>query len=263
MSAAPHLLQARGLSVTRRGKTILQDVSIGFPATGSVAIIGPNGAGKSTLLALLAGLEKPGAGEVLLGTQRVTDVPAAARAQSIGFMPQHFEPHWDLGLEELLGMRLTPPRGQGTPGWPSVEEVITRHQLGAFRGRRWSTLSGGEQARVLLATVLATDPPILLADEPGAALDVRHRLTLVEALAQRGQTRLVIVAMHDLDLAFRHFDRIVVVTDGRIAIDGGEELIHAALLDESFGVVFDRIGVPPGVVLRARLRPQAVDGSGP
>lgn len=107
----------------------------------------------------------------------------------------------------------------------------------------------------MLATVLATDPPVLLADEPGAALDVRHRLTLVEALAQRGRTRLVIVAMHDLDLAFRHFDRIVVVADGRIAMEGGKELIHAALLDKSFGVTFDRIGVSPDLMLRARLCP--------
>ncbi|WP_219220674.1 ABC transporter ATP-binding protein [Variovorax boronicumulans] len=252
------LLEAQHLGVSRRHKSILRDVSIGFGATGSVAIIGPNGAGKSTLLALLAGLETPAQGEVRLGMRRVVDVPAAERAQAIGFMPQHFEPHWDLVLEELLGMRLTPPRGKAVKNkWPTVEEVIARNQLQAFRGRRWSTLSGGEQARVLLATVLATDPPILLADEPGAALDVRHRLTLVEALAQRGRTRLVIVAMHDLDLAFRHFERIVVVADGRIVIDGGEELIHAALLDESFGVVFDRIGVPPGVMLRARLRRQA------
>ena len=253
---SPLLLAAQGLGVSRRGKPILHDVSIGFAGTGSVAIIGPNGAGKSTLLALLAGLEKPTTGEVRLGTRPVVDVPPAERAQSIGFMPQHFEPHWDLVLEELLGMRLTPPRGQTTSRWPTIDEVIARHQLEAFRGRRWSTLSGGEQARVLLATVLATDPPILLADEPGAALDVRHRLTLVEALAARGRTRLVIVAMHDLDLAFRHFERIVVVADGRIVIDGGPELIHAALLDESFGVVFDRIGVSPGVMLRARLHPQ-------
>ena len=257
MSPTTYLLEARGLGVSRRGKPILRDVSIGFPATGSVAVIGPNGAGKSTLLALLAGLEKPAMGQVRLGTRAVADVPAAERVQSIGFMPQHFEPHWDLVLEELLGMRLTPPRGQAVRNQlPTVDEVIARNQLEAFRGRRWSTLSGGEQARVLLATVLATDPPILLADEPGAALDVRHRLTLVEALAQRGRTRLVIVAMHDLDLAFRHFDRIVVVADGRIVIDGGPELIHAALLDESFGVVFDRIGVSPGVMLRARLHPQ-------
>jgi len=262
MNAPSHRLEARGLGVLRRGKHILRDVSIGFPSIGSVAIIGPNGAGKSTLLALLAGLETPATGEVRLGIRPVTDVPPAERAQSIGFMPQHFEPHWDLVLEELLGMRLTPPRRVAVPNWPSVEVVIARHQLDAFRGRRWSTLSGGEQARVLLATVLATDPPILLADEPGAALDVRHRLTLVEALAQRGRTRLVIVAMHDLDLAFRHFDRIVILTDGRIAVDGGEELIHAAVLDESFGVVFDRIGVPPDVMLRARLRQKTeVEGS--
>ncbi len=118
------------------------------------------------------------------------------------------------------------PAGTG----PTVDDVIARHQLDAFRGRRWSTLSGGEQGAC--ARDRAGDhPPILLADEPGAALDVRHRLTLVEALgAERGRTRLVIVA----SARPRHWPsatstRIVVVADGRIAIDGGPELIHSTL----------------------------------
>ncbi len=247
-------LEARGLGLSRRGRPVLSDVALQLPATGSVAIIGPNGAGKSTLLSLLAGLLPAQRGEVLLDGCDIARVPVAERARAIGFMPQRFEPYWDLTLDELLGMRLAQQHRVAGAVAVGVDEVIAREGVDAFRRRRWSTLSGGEQARVLLATVLATDPPALLADEPGASLDVRHRLALVEALAARGRDRLVVVVMHDLDLAFRHFERIVVVADGGIAADGGAELIHAPLLDSIFGVVFDRIGVPPGVMLRASLR---------
>lgn len=247
MSTSAWRLEARGLGLLRRARPVLADVSLALPACGSVAIIGPNGAGKSTLLSLLAGLLPAHSGQVLLDGRDIARVPVAERARSIGFMPQHFEPHWDLTLAELLGMRLT---GSQTT---TAEQVIEREGLAEFRHRRWSTMSGGEQARALLATVLAPDPPVLLADEPGANLDVRHRLALVETLAQRGRTHLVVVAMHDLDLAFRHFERVVVVAQGGIVADGGAELAYAPLLDHIFGVAFERIAAPPGVLLRASL----------
>ncbi|MET1536936.1 ABC transporter ATP-binding protein, partial [Burkholderia sola] len=199
---APPRLQARTLTLRHRGRSVLDAVSLQLPACGAVALVGPNGAGKSSLLSLLAGLQAPAAGCVLLDGQDIATLPVAERARRVGYMPQRFAPHWDLTLAELMHMRLA--------------------------GRRWSTLSGGEQARALLATVLATDPPVLLADEPGAALDVRHRLALVQALAQRGRERLVLVVMHDLDLALAHFGRVIVLDQGRIALDGAPaELLHA------------------------------------
>ncbi|MFZ4287734.1 ABC transporter ATP-binding protein [Variovorax sp. HJSM1_2] len=247
MSASPWRLEARGLGLVRRTWTVLSEVSLALPARGSVAVIGPNGAGKSSLLSLLAGLLPAHSGQVLLDGRDIARVPVAERAHSIGFMPQHFEPHWDLTLTELLGMRLTGSRTS------TAEQVMEREGLAEFRHRRWSTMSGGEQARALLATVLAPDPPVLLADEPGANLDVRHRLALVETLARRGRTQLVVVAMHDLDLAFRHFERVVVVGRGGIVADGGAELVHEPLLDHIFGVAFERIAASPGVLLRANL----------
>ncbi|MFT3721294.1 ABC transporter ATP-binding protein [Pseudorhodoferax sp.] len=235
-------LAARGLTLRRQGRAVVDRVDLALPARGAVALVGPNGAGKSTLLSLLAGLAVPDAGSVLLDGAALLGLSVAQRARAVGYMPQRFAPYWDLGVAELMGMRL-----QADPAGP-----LRRAGLQDFAGRRWSTLSGGEQARVLLATVLATDPPVLLADEPGAALDVRHRLALVEALAARGRERLVVVAMHDLELAFEHFERIVVLSAGRCVLDGGHELLHAAALDAVFGVRFERIAAPPHTLLRAR-----------
>lgn len=248
---SPHRLQARDLVLRRRGRSVLDGLSLALPAQGAVALVGPNGAGKSTLLSLLAGLQAPDGGSAWLDGQDLQALSVAERARRIGYMPQRFAPHWDLTLAELMQMRLA---GQGGTGQTSPQ-AIAQAGLQDFAARRWSTLSGGEQARALLATVLATDPPVLLADEPGAALDVRHRLALVQALVRRGRERLVLVVMHDLELALQHFERVIVLDRGRIALDGAPaELLHAPGLDAVFGVDFERIDAPPQTLLRARLK---------
>ncbi|RYF27369.1 MAG: ABC transporter ATP-binding protein [Comamonadaceae bacterium] len=238
-------LTADNLVLRHRGCTVVGGVSLALPSRGAIALIGPNGAGKSSLLSMLAGLQAPSEGAVHWNDTPLQRLPMRERARCIGYMPQRFAPHWDITLAELLHMRLGPAA--------TVDEVLREHGLADFATRRWSTLSGGEQARGLLAAVLATDPPVLLADEPGAALDVRHRLGLVESLALRGRERLVVVVMHDLDLAFAHFDRVIAMHDGRIAQDRpAKDLLADPALDAVFQVHFDRIHAPPGTVLRAR-----------
>lgn len=242
------LLTAQGLELDRPGRRLIDEVSLALPARGAVALVGPNGAGKSTLLNLLAGQLTPSAGEVRWQGRPLAGMAMRERAQCIGYMPQRFDPYWDLTLADLVDMR--------TQGLVAADRVLADAGLSAFAQRRWSTLSGGERARGMLAAVLATDPPALLADEPGAALDVRHRLALVAQLAARGRERLVVVVMHDLDLAFECFDRVVVMRGGRIVLDGAPaDLLHVPALDEVFDVRFERIAVPPQTLLRARLMP--------
>ncbi|THU02568.1 ABC transporter ATP-binding protein [Lampropedia puyangensis] len=256
MSTSPTpVLELQNVAWSKRGHTIVHGTSLALPACGSVAIIGPNGAGKSTLLSLMAGLHKPVAGQVLLGGTTMQSQPIATRAKTIGFMPQRFAPHWDITVEELLAMRL---KAACLHTQLAPQAVLELHGMAAFAHARWSSLSGGEQARVLLCTVLATQPPVLLADEPGAALDVRYRLELVQALAQRGRSHLVVVVMHDLDLAFEFFDRIIVMNQGRIVLDGDRSLAMSPLLDQHFGVRFERINVPPQVLLKAHLQQPAM-----
>ena len=164
-------------------------------------------------------------------------------------MPQHFEPHWDLSVAELV--KLGAARGERVPV-DAVDRASRTFELQGLQTRRWSTLSGGERTRVLLATVLVVDPPALLADEPAAALDIRHRLDVLEALAARGRDRLSVVVVHDLDLAFRFFGRIVVMDRGRIVADGAaSDLIDDARLDSAFGVRFERLKTSDGWLLRA------------
>ncbi|MBA4002409.1 MAG: ABC transporter ATP-binding protein, partial [Delftia sp.] len=135
MDDAVPRLQARSLTLRHRGRSVLDAVSLQLPACGAVALVGPNGAGKSSLLSLLAGLQAPASGSVLLDGQDIATLPVAERARRVGYMPQRFAPHWDLTLAELMHMRLA---GRG-----DVEAAIAGAGLQDFARRRWSTLSGG------------------------------------------------------------------------------------------------------------------------
>jgi iron complex transport system ATP-binding protein len=242
-------LVADSLVLRRGGATLLDGLSLSLGATGSVAIIGPNGAGKSTLLKVLAGIDRPLSGKVRVGDRDLASLSSAARARTIGFLPQYFDPHWDLTVRELV--RLGAERSDRLTV-DAVDRIVDTFELGGLGQRRWSTLSGGERARVLLAAVLVVDPPVLLADEPAASLDIRHRLDVIGTLTRRGVDRLSVVVVHDLDLAFRFFERVIVMDRGRIVADApAADLIDDPRLDSVFKVRFERLMTPDGPLLRA------------
>jgi len=239
---------ANSLVVKRNGATLLDSLSLSLGPTGSVAIIGPNGAGKSTLLKVLTGIDKPTAGMVQVGDRDLASLSNAQRASTIGYLPQYFEPHWDLSVAELV--RLGADRSDRLAAG-AIEAATEKFELTELGRRRWSTLSGGERARVLLAAVLVVDPPVLLADEPAASLDIRHRLDVIRALTRR-PGRLSVVVVHDLDLAFTFFERVVLIDRGKVVADGpARSLIDDRRVDEAFAVRFDRLKTPDGWLLRA------------
>ena len=129
-------------------------------------------------------------------------------------------------------------------GGGTIPAVVAEHELGPLLERRWSRLSGGERARALLAAVLIAEPSVLLADEPGAGLDIRHRLELLHQLRGISAERIVVVVMHDLEAALRYCDRLVVFAAGRVAIDGvPEAIVNSPDLDAVFKVQFQRVTV--------------------
>jgi iron complex transport system ATP-binding protein len=241
-------IEADRLMLRRGGATIVAELSLSLGPTGSVAVIGPNGAGKSMLMKMLSGIEPPSSGRIRLDAQDLARLSHAARAQTIGYLPQHFEPHWDLIVAELV--RLGAERAAHAQD--AIEKVMATFELTTLAHRRWSTLSGGERARVLLAMVLVIDPPVLLADEPGASLDIRHRIDVVKALVSHAKDHLAVVVMHDLDLAFRYFDRVIVMNRGGIVADApARDLVEDPRLDATFGVTFERLSTAHGPVLQA------------
>lgn len=186
------------------------------------AICGPNGAGKSSLLSCLAGLVAPDAGIAALGGTLLREVSPTERARRIGYLPQAPEVAWDVTVEVLVSLGRLPWNDVRTyEGRAAIEEAIEVMDLAAFRDRPVSRLSGGERARALMARVLATRPPWLLADEPLANLDLAHAIALMRRF--RDQSRLgrgVVLVLHDLATAMNFADRVIVLEGGKIAADG-------------------------------------------
>jgi iron complex transport system ATP-binding protein len=235
-------LVGRDLSVRLGGAPILRGVGASFERGQVTAILGPNGAGKSTLLACLAGLRRPDAGSVTLDGAPLLGLSPRARAQRIGFIPQTPEIAWAVEARILVGLGRTPyigARGLSQEDALAIEDAMRSADVVALADRDVTTLSGGERARVLIARALAGDPAWLLADEPLAGLDPGHQLDaarLFERLAHE-DGRGVIVTLHDLSLAARMADRILLLVDGAVLADGPPaQALTVETLARAYGV---------------------------
>ena len=227
------LLSGNGLRVSREQREILTDVAIDLQAGEMLGLIGPNGAGKSTLLRLLAGVMKADAGELSLEGRPMASIPQPERARRIAYLPQLSEIAWPMSVERIIELGRTPHlepwQEPGEHDQAIIEQVMEQTDLMTFRDRAFNTLSGGEQARVLLARAMVTQPDILLADEPVSALDPAHQLDVMDLVRQHCESgRSVIVVLHDLSLAAHYCHRLQLLHQGATLAEGSAE----AVLDE-------------------------------
>ncbi len=241
----PAVLSAQGLTFRHhaRSAAALDGVTVALHTGELVALVGPNGAGKSTLLKLLAGVLVPSAGELALRGRPFEAWPAAERARGISYLPQDSRLLWDYTSDDLLefGALRGGHRGWWQPPLAPSPELVRDFDLAPLLGRVVNRLSGGERARVLLAAAVVGAPAVLLADEPLAALDVNHQLALMQRLRTLRARCAVLVAMHDLNLAARHADRLLLMQHGRVVMDGpATQVLASPLLDAVFGVRFER-----------------------
>jgi len=235
------MLTTSSLSLMRGNKLAVEGVSADLQQGKITAICGPNGAGKSTLLMGLAGLIEPASGEATLGAHALLSLGAQERAKRIGYLPQGADIAWDVSVENLVRLGRLPHRDRGEQ---AVEAAIEALDLGEFRDRSASKLSGGEQARALLARVLAGEPEWILADEPLAALDLSHQLRLLKHLRSAADNGAgVVLVLHDLSLAMNHADRVLVIHEGKLAADGSPtEALSAKIIADCWGVDTQWIG---------------------
>ena len=224
------------------GRAILHGVSAGLARGHLVALVGPNGAGKTTLLRAVAGLT-PHRGKVVLDGQAVTGLSAQRRAQAFAYLPQGHAAYWPLPVQDIVALGRTPHGARDPARLPAVDAAAVAramHATGvaALADRPVTTLSGGERARVALARVLAVEAPVILADEPTAALDPRYQIEVMGLLAQAAAGgALVLAVTHDLGLAARYADAILVLHDGAVAAYGPPAAaLDAGVLRDVFGV---------------------------
>ncbi|WP_291295141.1 ABC transporter ATP-binding protein [Elioraea sp.] len=232
------MIAAHAIAVTRGGQRVLDGIDLTVSPGTLTALAGPNGAGKSTLLGVLAGLTTPDGGSVTLDGAAIVAMARAERARRIAWLEQGARAAWGLSVREIAALGRLP---HGDAGAGAISAALAACGLEDFAARRIDTLSGGEARRAMLARVLATEAEVLLLDEPTADLDPAQGFALMRVLrAEAAKGRTVLVVLHDLDLASRFADRIVLLADGRIAADG---LPGAVMTPEAAGRVFGvRIG---------------------
>jgi len=224
MNGTP-MLAAQQLEVTLSGRTVLHDVSLSLPSGQLVALVGPHGGGKTTLLHGLAGLVSS-SGTVEVNGDHLSSLPLRERAKRFGYLPQGHLVHWPLPAKDVVALGRY-PHGATDPARlsPRDEAAVLRAMQATtvvdFSERPVTELSGGERSRVALARVLAVEAPIVLADEPTASLDPRYQIDVMinlRSAADRGV--LVVVVTHDLGLAARFADTVLVLSDGRLVAQG-------------------------------------------
>jgi iron complex transport system ATP-binding protein len=217
------VLAARELQVDRRGAPVLRGADLVVRAGEVVAVVGPNGTGKSTLLGALGGDLAPAAGEVLVAGEPVRAWPAAELARRRAVLPQDVSMAFPFTVDQVVRMGRAPWIGTGSADADAdaVARAMEACDVTSLRDRPFPALSGGEQARVSLARVLAQGTQLLLLDEPTAALDVRHQQQAFAELRRRADAgAAVVVVLHDLTAASANADRVVLLDAGRVAADG-------------------------------------------
>lgn len=234
-------LAAERLGVRLGGRRVVEEVSFSAASGELVGVLGPNGAGKSSLLRALLGL-LPGDGAVTLDGRPLAALTRAQIAQRVAYLPQGQGLHWPLSVERLVALgrlpHLAPFSRIGERDRAAIARAMAVAEVDTLAGRTATELSGGERARVLLARALAVEAPVLLADEPLASLDPAHQIHGMEILRQQADGRtLVLAVLHDLGLAARFCDRILLMRGGRLVADGPPaEVLTPAPLAEVFGI---------------------------
>ncbi|MCS7240321.1 MAG: ABC transporter ATP-binding protein [Candidatus Bipolaricaulota bacterium] len=242
-------IDARALSVRKNGRIILEEVSFKLDRSESLAVVGPNGAGKTTLLSVIAGLDRPTSGEIRI----FGHLPG--RHLCLGYLPQRAEVEWNFPATVLdvvvMGRvgRAGLFRSLGQEDRKKAEEALQQVGLSHLKERRIRELSGGERQRMLIARALAQEAQILLLDEPLAGLDAPAQeglLALLAALAPRGLA--ILVAMHELDLVSRYFQRVLLLRTRPIALGDPKAVLTPETLRVAYGTALHLLPSASGVL---------------
>ena len=236
--AAPGpLVSLRDVGFAYDQRSVLKRISFDVAPGDFVGIVGPNGSGKSTLLDVIDGVLQPASGEALVAGRATRDYRRREMARTVALVPQHFALEFDLTVREVVDMGSYCLAKDHAP-CSDPQAMLARLGIAEFGQRRFTELSGGEKQLVVLAQALMQQARLLLLDEPASALDVSHQLHLFDMLkVLNGEGLTVLCILHDLNLAIHYFDKLLVLSEGKVAAFGPpDEVLRPELVEAVYGV---------------------------
>ncbi len=229
------------------GRTIVVDgVTISVPEHGTVGLVGPNGSGKTTLLRTLYGSLNPDGGQVTVNNRPLHKVPRKALSRTLAVVAQEHASDLPMVVADLVMLGRMPHQGLASRPSAEDERIVgaALHHVGVFHlaNRNFSDLSGGERQRVLIARALAQEATHILLDEPTNHLDIRYQHDVLSLLA--GLPTSCVVVLHDLNLAARYCDHVLIMQDGRVVAQGApSEVFTPEILEPVYGIQVRRFDI--------------------
>jgi iron complex transport system ATP-binding protein len=239
----PPILSVENIHFSYANQAILQDISFDVQAGTFVGLIGPNGAGKSTLIKLIAGLLPLKQGRLTISGRNSSDLTGRQRARLMAYVPQSIELHFPFSVREVVRMGRFAHRAGLIAHDPQNEEAVSTSirtmDLQSLAEHPFTTLSGGEKQRAVIASALAQESDLLLLDEPTSALDLKHQQLILTQLKQQvqAQKKTTLFVTHDINLAAQFCDRLLLMHEGHLVADGTpKEVLQFRLIQKVYGV---------------------------
>lgn len=212
----------------------LQEINCTIPQGKLIGIMGANGAGKSTLLKAIAGILAPKCGQIWLNNHKLSEMSVQQKSQQLAYFAQSTQIHWDLSVYEVIVLGLLKSLSAAKEQ-QKVRSVSEQFSILHLLDKPFKQLSGGEKARVQLARCGIKDAPLLLADEPIAALDPYYQIDIMQQLQALTPDRTCMIAIHHLSLAYRFCDEVILLADNKIIANGATQTVLTA---ENLAAVF-------------------------
>ena len=240
------MLRVEGLSKYFGGFTAVDNVDFNLEKGEILGLIGPNGSGKSTLLKIMAGILEPDSGSVQFKESPITRINKKLFAQSVSWIPQDHPMVFPFKVSEIVLMGrhpyLSPLSFESSDDIEISRKAMETTMTSQFADRDFNEISGGEKQRVMIASALAQNPEMMLLDEPTAALDLKYQVQILKILKDLNKEHkmTLILAMHDLNLASKFCNRLILLDKGQIVRDGSpEQVLEKDILEQIYGVELD------------------------
>ncbi len=231
-------ISIENLTFAYKKDIVLDNLNFNIEKPSFTCIMGPNGSGKSTLIKCLDGILKPKSGRILIDGHDVSKMGSEQIAKIIAYLPQ-FEGHDSSNtvFDTVLSGRK--PHVKISPekrDFEMVTEIISRLKLDDIMLSKINELSGGQRQRAFIARALAQEPKILLLDEPVSSLDLKHTVEVLTLLKELSSEIIVLMSVHDINLAAKYCDRVILLESGKIFADGANQILTIEVLRKLYGI---------------------------